>query len=159
MFNSPGAIQSQTEYMTLLINYSVYRKLFGIEDSKVYGKIWALQKQCPILVVYNNLNTVPGQFLATVCPLKKKPTLDPPDLRTFLRSQVQLKEQQFPSAVQKYHNRLVLWITQMNSDQLKDSSKMQEDKRFLEVRGLLIWTGINLATEIKRNMKSFLMMI
>lgn len=60
MLNSPGAIQSQTEYMTLLINYSVYRKLFGIEDSKVYAKIWALQKQCPILVVYNNLNTVPG---------------------------------------------------------------------------------------------------
>ncbi len=40
--NSPGAIQSQTEYMILLINYSVYRKLFGIEDSKIYGKIWSL---------------------------------------------------------------------------------------------------------------------
>jgi len=88
MLNSPGAIQSQTEYMTLLINYSVYRKLFGIEESKVYAKIWALQKQCPILVGYNNLNTVPGQFLATVCPLKKKPTLDPADLRTFLRNEV-----------------------------------------------------------------------
>lgn len=42
MLNSPGALQSQTEYMTLLINYSVYRKLFGIEDSKIYAKIWAL---------------------------------------------------------------------------------------------------------------------
>jgi len=47
----------------------------------------------------------------------------------------------------------------MNSDQLKDSNRMQEDKRFLEVRGLLIWTGINLATEIKRNMKSFLLVM
>jgi hypothetical protein len=50
--------------MILLINYSVYRKLFGIEDSKIYQKIWALQKICPILIVYNNLFVVPGKFLA-----------------------------------------------------------------------------------------------
>jgi len=29
----------------------------------------------------------------------------------------------------------------------------------MEVRALIIWTGINLATEIKRNMKSFLLLI
>jgi hypothetical protein len=61
--------------------------------------------------------------------------------------------------VQQYHNRLVLWITQMNSDQLKDSEQMLRDKKFMEVRALMIWTGINLATEIKRAMKSFLLLI
>lgn len=47
----------------------------------------------------------------------------------------------------------------MNSDQLKDSEQMLRDKKFMEVRALMIWTGINLATEIKRNMKSFLLLI
>jgi hypothetical protein len=55
---------AQAEFMNLLINYSVYRKLFDIEDSKVFNKIWALQKLCPILVMYNNLYVVPGNFLA-----------------------------------------------------------------------------------------------
>lgn len=36
---------------------------------------------------------------------------------------------------------------------------MLRDKKFMEVRALIIWTGINLATEIKRNMKSFLLLI
>lgn len=85
--------------MILLINYSVYRKLFNIEDSKIYGKIWSLQKICPILVVYNNLYVVPGNFLAQVCPLKKKTTVDPPDVGQFLRAQVIQKEQQFPTQV------------------------------------------------------------
>lgn len=61
--------------------------------------------------------------------------------------------------VQQYHNRLVLWITQMNSDQLKDSDMMLRDKRFMEMRALMIWTGINLATEIKRSMKSYLLLV
>lgn len=47
----------------------------------------------------------------------------------------------------------------MNSDQLKDSEQMLRDKKFMEVRALMIWTGINLATEIKRAMKSFLLLI
>ena len=36
---------------------------------------------------------------------------------------------------------------------------MLRDKRFMEVRALMIWTGINLATEIKRNIKSYLLLI
>ena len=41
--------------MTLLTNYSMYKKLFEIEDPKFYAKIWALQKQCPVIILYNNL--------------------------------------------------------------------------------------------------------
>lgn len=47
----------------------------------------------------------------------------------------------------------------MNSDQLKDSEQMLRDKKFMEVRAVLIWSGINLATEIKRTMKSFLVLV
>ena len=36
----PGNMMSHAEYMNLLINYAVYRRLFGIEDSKIYQKIW-----------------------------------------------------------------------------------------------------------------------
>jgi len=36
---------------------------------------------------------------------------------------------------------------------------MLRDKKFMEVRAILIWQGINLATEIKRNMKSYLLLV
>jgi hypothetical protein len=72
--------------MTLLINYSLYRKLFNKEDKTIYNNIWALQKFCPILVVYNNLYVVPGTFLAELCPLKSKTKVDPPDVRVFLNN-------------------------------------------------------------------------
>ena len=47
----------------------------------------------------------------------------------------------------------------MNSDQLKDSDRMLQDKTFMKVRAQMIQTGIQLATEIKRNMKSFLLLV
>jgi hypothetical protein len=42
LLSNPGDMYSNNEFMTLLINYSLYRKLFGIEDSKLYKKIWSL---------------------------------------------------------------------------------------------------------------------
>jgi hypothetical protein len=71
--------------MTLLINYSLYRKLFADEDSKIYKKIWILQKACPIIILYNNLSVNPGTFLVRKCPLKKSTKCDPPDLNRFLK--------------------------------------------------------------------------
>ena len=41
---SPGIVSAPSDYMNLLTNYSVYRKLFDVQDSKLYVKIWALQK-------------------------------------------------------------------------------------------------------------------
>jgi len=52
---SPGIVEAPSDYMTLLTNYSMYKKLFEIEDPKLYAKIWSLQKQCPLIILYNNL--------------------------------------------------------------------------------------------------------
>lgn len=84
----PGNVKAQSEYMTLLVNYSVYRKLFTKdEDPKLYEKIWSLQQNCPVLVLYNNLKMNPGDFLGSTCPLtikKKMPKLEPADINQFL---------------------------------------------------------------------------
>ena len=41
--SEPGNVKAQTEYMTLLVNYAVFRNLFvKDEDSKIYQKIWSL---------------------------------------------------------------------------------------------------------------------
>jgi hypothetical protein len=40
--SNPGDFNSHLALMNLLINYSVYRKLFGNEDSKLFKKIWGL---------------------------------------------------------------------------------------------------------------------
>lgn len=81
---NPGVMEAHSEYMNLLINYSVYRKLFGKEDEKIHKAIWSLQKHCPLLILYNNLYVSPGNFLSTICPLTKKFKGDPVDLRLFL---------------------------------------------------------------------------
>ena len=39
---TPGIVQAPYDYMTLLTNYSMYKKLFSIEDPKFYAKIWSL---------------------------------------------------------------------------------------------------------------------
>lgn len=67
--------------MTLLTNYSMYKKLFEIEDPKFYAKIWALQKQCPVIILYNNLQINPGTFLSTMAFPKKKAKLDPANIQ------------------------------------------------------------------------------
>ena len=54
--------------------------------------------------------------------------------------------------------KLVQWIVRMNSDHLKDSANMTFDKEFLKLRANLINQGINLATEIKRNLKNLILM-
>ena len=82
---NPADKTGPSAFMTLLINYSLYRKLFADEDSKLYKKIWILQKQCPIIILYNNLSVNPGNFLVKKCPLKKPTKCDPPDLGKFLK--------------------------------------------------------------------------
>lgn len=81
--SNPGDLKSHLEYFYLLVHYSIYRKLFANEDAKLYKQIWALQKRCPVIVVYNNLTLNPGKFLVNVCPLKKKTTVDPRDIGAF----------------------------------------------------------------------------
>jgi len=80
LLSNPGDMKSHMEYMNLLIMYSLYRKIFDNEDKKIYKKIWSLQKLCPIIVLYNNIQVNAGNFLVNVCPLKKKATLDPKDI-------------------------------------------------------------------------------
>lgn len=81
--SNPGDLKSHMDYFYLLIHYSIYRKLFGVEDSKLFQQIWSLQLHCPVIVVYNNLTLNAGQFLVNICPLKKKVKCDPKDISIF----------------------------------------------------------------------------
>jgi hypothetical protein len=81
--------------MTLLTNYSLYRKLFQEEDSKVYKNIWALQKLCPIIILYNNLSINPGHFLINKCPLKKATRTDPENIERFLSTELKIRDDNF----------------------------------------------------------------
>ena len=84
--SNPGDKEGNSSYMTLLITYSLYRKLFADEDSKIYKKIWSLQKTSPLIILYNNLCVNPGNFLTKKVPLKKPTKCDPKDLTVFLKS-------------------------------------------------------------------------
>lgn len=54
--------------------------------------------------------------------------------------------------------RLVRWITLMNSDNLKDGSHMLNNTSFMTGRATLVMKGIKLATEIKRQLKQYLLL-
>jgi hypothetical protein len=85
---NPSDMQASKSYFNLLINYALYRSLFQDEDSKIFKKLWALQKNCPIIILYNNLCVSPGIFLSRKVPLKKPTKCDPKDLGTFLKSEL-----------------------------------------------------------------------
>jgi hypothetical protein len=85
--SNPNDMISHSEYMNLLMMYTMHRKLFKTKDEErdIYKKIWALQKLCPFIIIYNNLKLSPGVFLSNICPLTKKSnSLVPKDVRTFL---------------------------------------------------------------------------
>lgn len=158
LLSNPGDMNAHTEFMNLLINYSVYRKLTGNEDSSIYKKIWALQKLCPLIILYNNLQVNAGNFLVDVCPLKKKTTCDPKDIKAFQKEATAKKSELFQPAINQLYMKLIAWIVKMNSDSLKDTKAMIHDKDFLKVRASLIINGVMLAVEIKRTLKNLILM-
>lgn len=90
------------------------------EDSKLYKKIWALQKNCPIIILYNNLCVSPGNFLAKKVPLKKPTKTEPKDLGVFLMSELAEKDKEFVGKVELFYVKLVQWVIKMNSDAMFD---------------------------------------
>ena len=93
-----------------------------------------------------------------MCFPKKSTKVDPPNIQVFLQACLRDKDAAFPSQIQNYYMRLVQWITFMNSDSLKDSDMMLRDKNFLKIRANQIANGIQLATEIKRSLKIYLLL-
>ena len=93
-----------------------------------------------------------------MCFPKKKTKVDPANIQQFLADQLRDKDSLFPGQIQVYYMRLLQWITFMNSDSLKDSNAMLNDKNFLKIRANQIASGIQLATEIKRSLKIYLLL-
>lgn len=86
--SNPGDMKAANAYFNLLVNYAVYRNLFADEDSKIYKKIWSLQKLCPVIILYNNLSVNPGVFMSKKVPLKKATKPDPIDVGKFLMEEL-----------------------------------------------------------------------
>ena len=84
--------------MNLLMMYTMNRRLFKTKDEErdIYKKIWALQKLCPLIIIYNNLKLSPGVFLSTICPLTKKSnSLVPKDVKIFLTEDMKTRNANF----------------------------------------------------------------
>lgn len=148
---------SHKPLLSLLTNYALMRALFTKkEDSKLYKKIWTLQKICPLIVVYNNLTLNVGNFLSIVCPLKKKPTLDPKSVSQFLGDTLYKFDENFNVFVNKQFMRVVTWIIEVNGrlfSVLEEGDKLEE---VVEMRARIMIKGINMAYEIKRTVKQLL---
>ena len=90
LLSNPNDMTSHSEYLNLLMMYALNRRLFETKDQEreIYKKIWALQKDCPLIIIYNNLKCSPGKFLLEVCALKKKSkSLDPKGVGPFLQNE------------------------------------------------------------------------
>jgi len=115
-----------------------------------------------VIILYNNLCLNPGQFLFKKCPLKKPTKCDPKDLDTFLKEQLKEKDSVFSKQLDLFYIRLVQWIVKMNSDQMQDVKLPDRERsfntEFLKSRANLIIAGLDLATELKRNVKTLILM-
>jgi hypothetical protein len=127
--------------------YSLNRKLFESKDQErdIFKKIWGLQKDCPIIIIYNNLKCIPARFLNTICPLKKpSKSLDPKDPGANLKNELALRSQGFQALVQLHYVKVIDWIVKVNSDHLKQGPKGNGDERdYLELLVNIIVFGIN----------------
>lgn len=70
---------------------------------------------------------------------------------------------EFSARVNTFYINIVHWVTKMNSDALLDmklpgKNDMHSSTEFLKVRANLIITGLDMATEIKRNLKTLILM-
>ena len=117
---------------------------------------------CPIIILYNNLAVNPGNFLVKKCPLKKATKCEPRDIPSFLNEELSRADQEFEKKIDLGYVKLVQWVVKMNSDALQDSQKMKgniaSNTEFLKIRANLIITGLDMATEIKRNVKNLILM-
>ena len=116
----------------------------------------------PIIILYNNLCVNPGVFLAKKCPLKKSTKCDPKDINSFLVDELKIKDEDFERKLELNYIKLVQWIVKMNSGALVDTKLPDKDitanTEFLKIRANLIITGLDMATEIKRNTKILILM-
>ena len=148
---------SHKPLLSLLTNYALMRALFTKkEDKTLYKKIWKLQKICPLIVVYNNLTLNVGNFLTIVCPMKKKPTLDPKSVTNYLSDVMDKFDNNFPTFVNKMFMRVVVWIIEANGRLFTSLEEGDQLERVVEKRAITIVKGINLAYEIKRSVKQLM---
>jgi len=106
--------------------------------------------------VYNNLTLNVGNFLTVVCPLKKKPTLDPKSVGNFLNDTLVRFDNNFLAFVNTQFMRVVTWIIEVNGrlfSVLEDGDRLDV---VVENRAHIIVKGINMAYEIKRTLKQLL---
>ena len=150
---------SHKPLLSLLTNYALMRALFTKkEESSLYKKIWAIQKVWPLIVVYNNLTLNIGNFLSVVCPLKKKPSLDPKSVSTFLQDTLTKYDNSFSAFVNQTFMKVVVWIIEVNGrlfSVLEDGDRLEE---VVEQRARIILKGINMAYEIKKTVKQLILL-
>ena len=150
---------SHRPLLSLLTNYALMRALFTKkEESSLYKKIWSIQKICPLIVVYNNLTLNIGNFLSVVCPLKKKPTLDPKSVSTFLQDTLTKYDNNFTAFVNQSFMKVVTWIFEVNGrlfSILEEGDRLEE---VVEQRAMIILKGINMAYEIKKTVKQLILL-
>ena len=96
------------------------------------------------------------------CPLKKPIKCDPSDLPKFLKEELRSKDENFSQKLDMDYVKLVQWIVKMNSEAMMDVKIPSKDSivntEFLKVRAILILTGLEMATDIKRNVKTLILM-
>lgn len=117
---------------------------------------------CPIIILYNNLSINPGQFLARKCPLKKEPKCDPKDIPSFLQEELGAFDYNFERKIDATYVKLVQWIVKMNSDALVDTKTTDKNitanTEFLKIRANLINNGLDMATDLKKHVKTLILM-
>lgn len=106
--------------------------------------------------MYNNLTLNVGNFLTIVCPLKKRPTLDPKSVSNFLQDTMLKFDANFLTFVNTNFIKVVRWIIDVNGRLFSVLEEGDNLEQVVERRAKIIVKGINMAYEIKRTVKQLI---
>ena len=112
-----------------------------------------------MITVYGNLSLNVGNFLSTVCPLKKSTKCDPKDIKVFLSQTLHNMDATFPDFIYQKFMQVTTWITKINGRVFKI---LEESDKNLDAlcrkRAAIVIEGIELCNSIKRKTKQLLIM-
>lgn len=81
--NTSGELRERQDVVSLLALYALYRRLCPpavLPDAKLYKRLWAIQKEVPVVILHAKAIWFPPEFLLKYAPFDSQvKKLEPPD--------------------------------------------------------------------------------
>ena len=150
-------LYAQINIVELYTLYALYRNLFNFGDNnkqvdhKLYHKLWSLQLDFPLVVLYANSIFMIANFLASYASLSIK-KLKPDIKKVYLMREnyVDKMDETFALTINALYIQTAMWMVRIESELV--SNNIYTLSAILNARSKLILNGLLLAKQIKNHL-------